>query len=381
MDKLAALTPAPPGWTLDWPAIQALWLEIAALDACPQDPIHHGEGNVGTHTRMVLAALSADPDWRGLPAEARGILFWAAVLHDIGKPATTVIEAGRITQPGHSRRGAMMARAMLYRAGASFGWREAVCGLIAAHQVPFWLITRSGAEREAIKLSWRCRTDLLCLHARADALGRICADQPAMLDHVALAQAMLEELGCFGRPFPFANDESRVAFFERADRDPHFAAHEAARCQVTVMAGLPGSGKDRWIAQNGAGRPVVSLDAIRAETGTDPAANQGRVVQIALERAREFLRARTDFIWNATNVSRAMRGKILSLCRDYEATIEIVYVEMPYAQLTRQNAGRADAVPARVIDALIGKLEPPEQWEAHLLTHVLAPPVATRKTA
>ncbi|MBV6637907.1 MAG: HD domain-containing protein, partial [Mameliella sp.] len=92
---LLALVPQAPDWRLDWGGIQALWPELQALDACPQDPIHHGEGDVGIHTYMVLEALIADPDWRALPGADRELLFWAAVLHDVGKPGTTVTEDGR----------------------------------------------------------------------------------------------------------------------------------------------------------------------------------------------------------------------------------------------------------------------------------------------
>lgn len=328
-DDLLSLVPSGPTWQVDWDAIWSLWPELAALDTCPQDPIHHAEGDVGTHTRMVVEALVVDPDWQILPSNDQSYLFWAAMLHDVGKPAVTKREdGGRITSRGHSRVGASISRQILWHAGSPFAWREALCGIIAHHQLPFWLIERPDPMRLAIETSWRCRPDHLCLHAKADALGRICDDQQAVLESVALARLTFQEAGCLNNPFAFANDESRVAFFELEDRDPHYAAHEDFKCTVTVMSGLPGAGKDTWIANHRPISPVVSLDLIRDEMGVSGTDNQGQVIQAAYERAREHLRAGTDFVWNATNVTRQNRSKVLRLLRDYRAHIEIVYIEV-----------------------------------------------------
>lgn len=375
--QLAGLVPTAPGWAVDWAAIWSLWPELPALDTCPQDPIHHGEGDAGTHTRMVAEALVADSTWRALAPADRGRLFWTTVLHDIGKPGTTKHEAdGRITARGHARLGAAMARRLLWEAEAPFAWREAVCGVISWHLLPFWLIERPDPQRLAVATSWRCRPDDLCLHARADGTGRLCADQAGILENVELARAAFEEAGCLSTPFAFANDESRVAFFEREDRDPHYAAYEDFKCRVTVMSGLPGSGKDAWIARNLPDLPVVSLDAVRAETGAAPTGNQGRVIQAAQERAREHLRAGRDFVWNATNVSRLVRTKVLGLLRDYGAHIHIVYVEVPPDRLFQQNAGRDTPVPTDTILGLVDKLDPPAPWEAHRITHRVPPDAA-----
>ena len=98
---------------------------------------------MATHTRMVLEALLSDPAWAALAEQRRSALFWAAVLHDVGKPATTRTEEdGRVTARGHSRLGAQMARRIFWEAGAPFAWREAVCAVILRHQAPFWLIER-----------------------------------------------------------------------------------------------------------------------------------------------------------------------------------------------------------------------------------------------
>ncbi len=315
---------------------------------------------------MVVEALVADPEWQSLPSDDRSCLFWAAILHDVGKPVVTKHEADeRISSRGHSRVGASIARQLLWHAGAPFAWREALCGIIAHHQLPFWLIERPDPVRMAIETSWRCRPDHLCLHAKADALGRVCQDQQAILESVSLAALTFQEADCLHGPFAFANDESRVAFFDLEDRDPHYAAHEDFKCTVTVMSGLPGAGKDMWIAKNRAHHPVVSLDLIRDEMGVSATDNQGQVIQAAHERAREYLRAGTDFVWNATNVTRLNRSKVLRLLRDYGARIEIVYLEVSPDRLRRQNRDRPDAVPDAVIDHLARKLEPPEMWEAH----------------
>lgn len=364
--QLLSLVPDGPIWQPDWDAIWPLWSELAALDSCPQDPIHHAEGNAGIHTRMVVEELISNEEWQSLPPSEQSYLFWAAVLHDIGKPAVTKHEEdGRISSRGHSRVGASIARQLLWHAGSPFAWREALCGIINQHQLPFWLIERDDPERLAIETSWRCRPDHLCLHARADALGRTCQDQQSILESVGLATATFEEASCLDRPFPFANDESRLSYFDLPDRDPHYAAHEEFRCNVTLMSGLPGAGKDTWIANNRPDHPVVSLDLIHGELGVSATDNQGQVIQAAHERAREHLRAGTDFVWNATNVTRQNRARILRLLRDYDAHIEIAYVEVGPEQLYRQNRDRPDSVPDTVIDHLAKKLEPPEAWEAH----------------
>ncbi len=356
----------PKGSVIDWQSIWSLWPELSALDSCPQDPVFHAEGDVGIHTRMVVEALIAEAKWQAMDDQTRGLLFWTAVLHDIGKPAVTKTEPdGRITSRGHSRVGAAIARQLLWEAEAPFEWRETLCGLILAHQLPFWLLDRPDPRRLAIQTSWRCRADWLCLHATADARGRVCSDQIDILENVALSQEVFLESACLDKPFAFANDESRLAWFEREDRDPYFAAHEDFRCTVTMMAALPGSGKDTWIANNGPDDPVVSLDMIRDEIGAKPTGNQGKVVQLAQERARQYLRAGQDFVWNGTNVTRQTRARVLRILRDYGARIRIVYIEPPRRQLLLQNRSRDQAVPEAVIAKLAGKLEPPEWNEAH----------------
>src|SRR5262245_20256639 len=107
-----------------WDDLQAFdW--VRALADCPQDPIHHAEGDVWIHTRMVLETLLSMPGYRALGEADRRAVHIACLMHDIAKPQTTRIEeGGRITAKGHSRAGELMVRRLLWELEAPFSLRE-----------------------------------------------------------------------------------------------------------------------------------------------------------------------------------------------------------------------------------------------------------------
>ncbi|WP_143220659.1 HD domain-containing protein, partial [Actinomadura sp. CNU-125] len=133
------LCPAPPRWEVPWDRIRDAFAWVRDMAGVPQDAVYHGEGDVEVHTRMACEALADLPGWRARPADERVRLFAAVLLHDIAKPHCTRTEDdGRITARGHSRRGDLMARRILWELGAPVAWREHVAALIRHHQVPFW---------------------------------------------------------------------------------------------------------------------------------------------------------------------------------------------------------------------------------------------------
>jgi len=85
-----------------------------------------------------------------------------------------------------------------------------------------------------------------------------------------------------------------------------------------------------------------------------------------------FLRKQKSFIWNATNITRQMRLQLIELFATYKTAVKIIYVEVPYAGLLKQNRNREAVIPDAVLERLIDKLETPALWEAHEVIYQLA---------
>ena len=361
--------PQPPDWKLDWPAIEAA-LGLVGLAEVPQDPTWHAEGNVLIHTRMVAEAMIADPQWRALSELDRNILFVAGLLHDIGKGPTTRNEDGRITSPRHTVVGQRLARKLLWtgleNGSPDFSVRETIAALVRYHGLPVMFIEKPSPERAVIEASQELRCDHLALLAKADVLGRLCPDTSDFLDRIGLFQELCAEQECLTQPKPFASDHHRFIYFN-ANKDYSYIPYDSSRCEVTLMSGLPATGKDYWVSHNAADLPVVSLDDLRGEMDVDPADDQGGVTRAAKERAKEYLRQGQSFVWNATNITKELRQQLIALFANYKARIRIVYVECPPVELHRRNRSRPEPVPTAVIERMIEKLEVPTINEAHQL--------------
>lgn len=380
MREQIAIPSASSGWDVSWDDLQSFpWVQ--SQRGCLQDPVQHGEGDAWIHTRMVLHELVADPAWRAADEGDREIAYLAALLHDVGKPSTTqVAPDGRVTAPGHARRGAIGARAILWRMGYPFAVREAVCALVRHHQAPYYLIDADDALARLARISQSARCDLLYLIARADIRGRVCSERERLEQNVELFALLAKERDCWRSPLAFSSAHARFLYFRGRDDASAGQVFDDTRFEVILMCGLPGVGKDTWIREH-APHPVVSLDAIRSRMGIDPSANQGPVRQAALARARDHLRRGEPFVWNATNLLAQRRAQLIDLFHHYKARIRIVYVEVPHARQRRQNRSREQAVPERALRGMMSMWEVPDLTEAQRVDYIVddTPPRYARR--
>ena len=370
--SIFSFCPQPPAWKMDWDGIESAFEWVQAMRGVPQEPRYHGEGDVLTHTRLVCEALVSLGGWRGLDAASRTLLFAAALFHDAGKPKRTAVEEGRIVSPGHARLSASLARDYFWQQGADLRTREAVAALVRSHGLPLQFLDRKDPDRLLIEFSYRGRCDHLALLAEADVRGRICEDGGDLMARVDLFREQCQALGCWNVPYPFPSDHSRVRYFASPGRDPNYLAYDDTTCEVILMSGLPASGKDTWIGAHALDWPVVSLDALREEMGVAPTADQAPIVAEARRRARGLLREGRSFVWNATNVTRQIRGPLIEALAGQGARVRIVYLEAPWAEMLRRNAARSRPVPLSVMENMRWRLEVPDLTEAHQVEWVEA---------
>jgi len=369
-------------WTMiqtqSWPDLRQQFSWVEEMHDVPQDAHHHAEGNVGIHTEMVLDALRAQAGYQALEPQQQALLWAAALLHDVEKRSTTRIdEEGRISSPGHARKGELTAREILFRdIPTPFVLREQIASLVRLHGLPLWLLERPAPERLLLSAAMRVDTRLLAMLARADVEGRECADKNAILDRIALFELFCQEQQCWGQERPFPSPASRWHYLTHTDSAPGFEPWIEQPFDVILLSALPGMGKDRYIAAHCHGMPVISLDDIRRRLGVTPEnrAATGRIVQQAKEEARVLLRQKMPFVWNATNITRQLRTQLVSLFTAYGAEVNIVYLEVPYQQWKQQNRNRQHAVPETVLQRMLTKLEVPQPDEAQRVEYRVTDP-------
>jgi tRNA nucleotidyltransferase (CCA-adding enzyme) len=160
---------------LELGAIDRVLPEMAPLVGCEQEPDWHPEGDVWTHTLMVIDTareLNGDLDRPRLVTVMLG-----AVCHDLGKPATTAVIDGRIRSMDHEQAGVEPTVRLLDRLNVhtidGFDVRRQVVGLVANHLKPGMFHKAAQVGDGAFRrLAQKVDLELLARVARADCLGR-----------------------------------------------------------------------------------------------------------------------------------------------------------------------------------------------------------------
>lgn len=359
----------------DWSHLEQTFDWVADMRGVPQDKIHHAEGDVATHTQMVLKELQSLQEYQQLGNQQQELLWASALLHDVEKRSTTVVEeSGRITSRGHAKRGEFTTRQVLYKDVLTpFVIREQVAALVRYHGLPLWLMEKKDPVKAVLEASLRVDMRLLELLTKADALGRECADQNDLLERIEFFRAFCQEQQCWLAPRIFTSGLARFNYFQKENSFPDYEPYDDLKGEVVVLSGLPGMGKDTFLKNNLAGYPVVSLDDIRRKNKLKPddSSATGWAVQEAKEQCKVYLRKGQPFVWNATNITQQLRRQWIDLFVSYKARVKIVYIEVPYKQWVQQNSNREFPVPNQVLFRLLNKLEVPLQYEAHEVQYVV----------
>lgn len=377
MEKIEKLYEYLPTDQIHWDRIlnELLYPFASDLAHTPQEPKWHGEGDVLTHTKMVCESLIRLDDYKELDSLGKLIVFLACLFHDIGKITCTKVIDGEITSKNHSLKGSIRLREYLWKDLGLCGtkeyqqFREALCFLVRYHSVPTWELENQTIKR-LIKISLNQELTeyfsikLLVIVSKADVLGRISSSKDEHFENISMFVQMSKEFGCYNAPFQFQNSYTKQQYFEKQNIWEYQSLYDPTWEGVILICGLPGTGKDTYIQNQYPNRKVISLDDIREEFGVKPTDDQGKVISMATNRAKEYLRTKTPFIWNATNLTNMVRNKVLRLFHDYAAKVKIIFLETSYENNLYRNKNRDKAVEEKVINQLLSKLNIPENYEA-----------------
>lgn len=136
---------------------------LKGLNLVPQDPRWHPEGDVWTHTLLVI---------ENLPSNATFAMTLSALLHDVGKATATVIhETGRITAHGHENDSKKITTKILTDLGADSKLKEDVLFLVYRHMIAHSKDANVKTLQRLIVEAGIDLVDQLLLHGVADVKG------------------------------------------------------------------------------------------------------------------------------------------------------------------------------------------------------------------
>ena len=175
--------------------------ELKALIGVPQNPVYHAEGDVWTHTMLVideaakLRSRAENPYW----------FMLAAVAHDFGKSICTQEKNGVIHAYEHELKGLPLVDAFIRRMTAESRLRQYVQNLVALHMKPNTVAHANSAPKVTTRMFDQAvdPEGLVCL-ALADDRGRICQKaapdtEPFLMERLALFRELMAKPYVMGR--------------------------------------------------------------------------------------------------------------------------------------------------------------------------------------
>lgn len=162
------------GWIVHFP-------ELEALIGCEQNPDWHPEGDVWTHSCYTVDSAAWVRDQNVLPEGWTEAFMFGTMLHDLGKPDTTITpemvendEAPKErlwTAWGHDRAGMPHGESFLRRMTNNKKLIEKTTTIIGEHMQPFNLWQGEGKMSAYKRLHNRIRLDVLGWVCRCDSCG------------------------------------------------------------------------------------------------------------------------------------------------------------------------------------------------------------------
>jgi putative nucleotidyltransferase with HDIG domain len=350
--------------------------EFKAMQDCQQSPPHHLEGNVLVHSNMAAASVLQLMEAEYVEdLEDQIVLYLATILHDIGKPSTSVFnqKKNKITAYGHDEAGVPLANEFLKKYFPEFLYigRERILRLIENHMHPRRWIQEGTTVNKMKMLSLATNTKLLYLLSQADTLGRKAADMKSGMMSLELFKQECQDMGIWKKQYrvPLATHLDNASYSlarwnilmneAPESQDTYDAAREMMGkpippFQLMLMVGAPGSGKTTIREQLQKQYPtlkVISMDDRRKEVCGDvnDQSKNGQIFGWQERELRKAMKDRQNVLIDATNPTRKLRRTLWRIARENGALCSVIYFDLKLETLLARNAAREKRVPDDVV--------------------------------
>lgn len=354
---------------------------IEAMRRTEQNPRYHAEGNVLNHTHMVLGAYRTHAPEFTLDDDDHEVLYWAAVLHDIGKPIVTRWRGHRWSAKGHERAGVAPARdLLLQQPNISASQRQRILDLVRYHAIPLQWGLHQRPISDYKRMATRTDVRLMGIFAYFDILGRICERKSEVLALIRrfnqqIVPQIHYEVGSFSevqQRYQQASHQHKNALWHSLNHDMrltekllqvHGARNEKPIFTCVIPIGVAPNHRPE-VDQQGFGHfKYYDAGALHLDF-SDPHAREGQLRQLK-HFVSVYGRDQQHLVIDGLPTDPKIRAYVANYCRQQGAHIEYLFVERRLDSLltSAPNAGEAERL--RHAHA---HLDAPHPWEAHRVT-------------
>lgn len=363
----------------------------------PQNPRYHAEGSVLEHTKMVVRRYFELRDRFRLSEEEREVLYWAAVLHDIGKTRVTKQVNGRWTSPGHEKAGLPMAMDhLLRRTELVPEARRKVLDLVRWHGIPLYFVKHQVPLDHLKLLGTRTDLRLLGIFTVLDFHGRICENQAETITAIEHFQRVTVPKAEYEFA-PYADLQAQYATWNlrhknaawNAIRLKNFSLLEKLRHaperdspptfgkKVYMTIGPPLSGKTSYLAHQHPGLFRVDLaEHGLAESDLGDAYYEDRKLIEFRHFLTIYLNRNRQVVLEGRNLKEKFRRRLTESIRDMNVAVEYLVFEAPLPPLFERDAQRPQPEGKEKIAALYHRFDLVHPWEAHHLQYITPADIA-----
>ncbi len=173
--------------------LEKIMPEITCLKEIMQDEIYHPEGDVFTHTMMMLDVLSEE--------ERSPELFWSILYHDTGKKETFP------SFSGHCEKSKKIFDREILKFTNNRELIDSAGKLVRYHEEPLKMLLEGGADRISVKkLAVKVDIEKLLRLYRCDVLGRGRIDNTEELNIIESIEAVYKEVRADLKPIVMGRD-------------------------------------------------------------------------------------------------------------------------------------------------------------------------------